>query len=305
MMPSKDTGAAESRPLENRVPSILQDALQLPVRPPNDMIDRLDSNAQTPGSPLDAWYRSAPGRELAMQEAHCVERMLHNTFGYYLLQVGGSASFLDAIRTSHIRRRIRVATAATHPPLGLQIVAAPDQLPIASDSVDAVVLPHTLELSEDAHQVLRETERILIPEGRLIVIGFNTLSLWGLWRLVRRGPKNVPWCGKFLTTFRLGDWLSLLGFDIERQERVLLHPPWHRALIRYFPFPDTLGRRFWLGLGGVYAIRAVKRVATLTPLRPSWSNRRPLLATGAIEPSTWKTAGCGVRCNSSAAGAHV
>jgi len=235
--------------------------------------------------PLDEWYGSTLGRELAAQEQACLERMLGGTFGYYLLQIGGSTGFADALQASRIRHRILLPGQVVSQTLGPQVVALPGVLPVATDSVDAVLLPHTLEFADDARQVLREIERVLIPEGRLVVLGFNALSLWGAWGLMRRRQGRVPWCGNFLTPFRISDWLSLLGFDIEMQEMIMFRPPWRRALLQQLSFLDSVGRRFWPLLGGVYAIRAVKRVSTLTPLRPSWKSRRPVLAGGAVEPT--------------------
>jgi len=258
------------------------------------VIDRPENDEQESVSSLDAWYLSSLGRELAEQEEQCLERMLRDTFGYYLLQVGGGGCLAEAVRVSRIRERILLPAAAVPQTLGLQAVAAPHHLPVASDSVDVVVLPHTLEFSVDARQVLREAERVLIPEGRLVVIGFNVLSMWGAWSLVRRGRGRMPWCGKFLTPFRIGDWLSLLGFDVEMKEMMMFRPPWRRALPQQFSIFDTLGRRFWPLLGGVYAIRAVKRVSTLTPLRPLWKNRRPVLAGGAVEPTARENPARGV-----------
>jgi len=258
------------------------------------MIDCPEHDGPASLSPLDVWYGSTLGRELAGQEARCLERMLRDTFGYYLLQVGGGMALSEAIQVSRVQRRILLLPTAAPYSLGLQLIAAPERLPIAADSVDLVVLPHTLEFAHDARQVLREAERVLIPGGQLVVFGFNALSLWGLWRLVRRGQGSVPWCGRFLTSFRIGDWLSLLGFDIEQQETLMFRPPWRRALLQQFSFLDTLGRRFWPVLGGVYALRAVKRVSTLTPLRTSWKSRRPVLAAGAVEPTTRGTATRGV-----------
>lgn len=258
----------------------------------DDMIDCPERREQVPLSPLDVWYCSPLGRELAGQEVQCLERMLRDIFGYYLLQVGGGTGLSEVLQGSRVRRHILLPAAAVHYTLGLQTVAAPDRLPIAADSVDVVVLPHTLEFADDAHQVLREAERVLIPEGRLVVFGFNALSLWGLWRLVRGGQGSVPWNGRFLTPFRIGDWLSLLGFDIELQEMMMFRPPWRRALLQQFSFLDTLGPRFWPVLGGVYAMRATKRVSTLMPLRPSRKERRPVLATGAVEPTTRGAAAC-------------
>jgi hypothetical protein len=119
------------------------------------------------------------------------------------------------------------------------------------------------------------------------VVGFNALSLWGAWGLVGQRRGRVPWCGRYLTPFRVRDWLTLLGFDLEAQEMLVFRPPWRRtALRRGTALMDTLGARYWPVLGGVYVIRAVKRVSTLTPLRPSWAQRRALLAPGAVEPTT-------------------
>ena len=255
--------------------------------------------ADPPLSPLDTWYGSILGRELATQEEECLERMLQDTFGYYLLQLGSSTGFSEAIRASRIRQRILLPRQAAPHTLGMQVAASPGSLPIAADSVDAVFLPHTLEFAADPRQVLRETERVLIPEGRLVLLGFNALSMWGAWSLVRRRQGRVPWCGNFLTPYRVGDWLSLLGFDIEMQEMMMFRPPWRRALLKELSFLDSMGRRFWPLVGGVYAIRAVKRVSTLTPMRPSWRSRRPVLAGGAVEPTTRGTAERGVRRNAS------
>lgn len=260
------------------------------------MIDCPERDHQGAVFALDAWYASTLGRELAEEEGKCLERMLGDTFGYYLLQVGGSTGFAEAIGASRIRLRILLPDRpVANPPEngpGLQILAAPDRLPIASDSVDAVLLPHTLDFAEDARQVLRETERVLIPDGRVVVMGFNALSMWGAWRLVRHRQGRVPWCGNFLTPFRIADWLSLLGFTIEMQETLMFRPPWRRhGFSQRLSFMEGLGRRFWPVLGGVYAIRAVKRVATLTPLRPSWKTRRPpVLAGRAVGPTARATA---------------
>lgn len=241
---------------------------------------------------LEEWFASPLGRELVVQEEACLRRLLGDIFGYYLLQVGMTAGFEGAVGASRIRQRILLPVDSRPGTLGSQVVASPDYLPVAADSVDAVLLPHTLDFAADARQVLREVERVLIPEGRVVLIGFNALSLWGLWRLLRRDQGRVPWCGRFLTPFRVADWLSLLGFDVERQEMMMFRPPWPRTLLHRLSFVEPAGRRFWPLLGGVYAIRAVKRVSTLTPLRPSWKTRRHVLA-GAVEPTVRRDDGRG------------
>ena len=166
----------------------------------------------------------------------------------------------------------------------MRIAASPELMPIASDSLDAVFLPHTLDFAADPRQVLGEAERVLIPEGRLIILGFNALSPWALLRL--GSPGRVPWCGHFLTRYRVAEWLSLLGFDLEMQRMLVFQAPWGGSRWCSGSLLDRAGRHFWPALGGVYALRAVKRVSTLTPLRPSWKTRRKLLPGNAVEPTT-------------------
>jgi SAM-dependent methyltransferase len=163
--------------------------------------------------------------------------------------------------------------------------ALSEQLPLASDTVDLVVLPHTLDFSLDPHLVLREAERILIPEGRVLIVGFNPISLWGLWRGALRWRGGVPWCGRFLSYRRIVDWLVLLGFDIEYSDVCAFAPPldsdrWARRLDR----AEGLGRRVWPMLAGVYVVRAVKRVSTIRPIKSGWSSLR-VFGPSAIEPS--------------------
>ncbi len=232
---------------------------------------------------LEAWYASTLGQEVAGQEAACLGDMLEGVFGHYILQVGGGEVFRETVVTSQVRHAITLPPARQPEGLGMRIVASPEALPIASDSLDAVFLPHTLDFASDPRQVLREAERVLIPEGRLILLGFNALSPWALVRLAR--PGRIPWCGGFLTRYRVGDWLSLLGFDVEWQRMLVFQAPWGGSRWCSGNFLAAAGSRYWPALGGVYALRAVKRVSTLTPLRPSWKTRRRLLPGGAVEPT--------------------
>ena len=161
------------------------------------------------------------------------------------------------------------------------------QLPVATDSVDAVLMPHTLDFSPKPHQVLREAERVLIAEGRLIILGFNPWSLWGLWRLVHRGPSRIPWCGHFLAMRRLHDWLRLLGFKIEQTRHLMFRPPFGgRRMMTQLEFMERLGQHFWSPLSGVYVVQAVKRVSNPKPVGLAWKARARLLGGRVAEPTT-------------------
>ena len=250
------------------------------------------------GDPLDVlgrWYKTPVGRKVAHAETACLERLLADSFGYYLVQLGAPSQFRDAVASCRIRHRVVIGETLNEPHAvpanGARIRALPYELPLAAASIDAVLLPHTLDFCVDPHGVLREVERVLIPEGRVILFCFNPLSAWGLMRWLPRRRRRVPWCGGQLTPFRIGDWLRLLGFQIESRDMLMFRPPLRRAYVNQLDWLDALGSRYWPVFGGVYGIRAVKRVAALTPLRPSWTQHAALLPGRAMEPSARQNGG--------------
>lgn len=240
--------------------------------------------AGSPLSGLEEWYASPLGLQVGIRESACLQGMLTDVFGYYLIQIGITDSFRETLVASRIRHRIPMPSVQSRGLPGLGVVGDPTRLPVATDTVDAVLLPHTLDFVLDPRQVLREVERVLIPEGRVFILGFNALSSWGLVRLLHPRGRRIPWCGRFLTPYRVEDWLSLLGFDVERREHILFQPPLRRALSPGLGWLERLGRRLWPAFGAVYVIRAVKRVSTLTPIKPLWQTH-PGLFPGAIGPT--------------------
>ena len=160
-------------------------------------------------------------------------------------------------------------------------------LPFPAASLDLVVLPHTLELSADPHQVLREVERVLVPEGRVVISGFNPGSLWGLRqgraRLCERmgvtalGASNLflPEAGDFIGPWRLRDWLRLLSFELESDRYGCYRPAMKTdKWLQRSAWMDRAGARWWPIFGAVYFVVAVKRVRGMRLLGPAWKPRR-------------------------------
>lgn len=236
---------------------------------------------------LAAWYQDWPGELVSKAERKLLADWCAGLFGYQLVQLGVLGPGQDYLKGCPVRAQTLVDVAGDGT-CGM-LRARPEALPIASDSIDAVLMPHTLDFAEDPHQVLREADRILIPEGRLVITGFNPYSLWGLWRLarrlLRRSRQDMPWRGHFLSYPRLQDWLTLMGFDIERTDVRVFRPPVRReSALKRLAFMERLGQRYWPMLAGVYVVQAVKRVSTLRPIGPVWK-RAPALGARGIEPS--------------------
>jgi SAM-dependent methyltransferase len=236
---------------------------------------------------LGQWYQTQLGSKVEATEKELVHMLLSNLFGYQLLHVGSveQVEFLANSRISH--RMVMDICHNTPTSTNSCFYGQPQAMPVCTDSLDVVLLPHILEFSEQPHNVLREVERTLVPEGHVVILGFNPFSLWSLWRWLIGWRGRIPWCGHFITTTRIKDWLSLLGFDVIERRYYFFRPPFQQqTVLRKLLFLERFGQRFWPILGGGYVMLARKRVTTLTPIRPRWQPRRKLVTTGLVEPMT-------------------
>jgi ubiquinone/menaquinone biosynthesis C-methylase UbiE len=150
-------------------------------------------------------------------------------------------------------------------------------LPVASESIDVLILPHVLEFESNPHQVLREVERVLRPEGQLIVLTFNPFSLHGIVRRVSRGGSF--WRQGFIPPTRLLDWLRLLKFEAEYSAA------FNASTAEVIETPTGYLRRSQAFLSLAYAIRAIKRTYTVIRIEPSWIAGPAILAGQGAEMS--------------------
>ncbi|MCF6337538.1 MAG: class I SAM-dependent methyltransferase [Gammaproteobacteria bacterium] len=236
---------------------------------------------------LRAWFTHLPGRWLQAEERAQLRTILPTLFGYHLLQLGDvySKDCLTSTRIPHCM--VLDEWLQDTPPAGEcarnEIRGSLEWLPVATDSLDTVVMPHTLEFTHDPHQVLREVDRVLIPEGHVVILAFNPWSLWMIWRVVLCWRGKPPWCGRFISQSRLKDWLQLLGFDIVDARRYFFRPPLsHKGVMRRLRFLDRIGRRWVPFFGAGYVVVARKRVATLTPIKPRWRPARRHIASAGL-----------------------
>ena len=215
---------------------------------------------------IEAWFATPLGRYLLDREQAYFDHAVADVFGYNALQLGMRK--YDYLRASRIPLRCHAA------PEGCAEVRADFRdLPVATNSIDLVVLSHVLEFTANPHQILREVARVLMPEGHVVISCFNPLSLWGLRRMV--GPRKAfPWNGRFISLLRMKDWLTLLGLEVVSGQIGCYAPPFkQQKWLDRFRFMEPAGDRWWPVAGGVYFLEAVKHVHGLRLIMPRWTDR--------------------------------
>lgn len=221
---------------------------------------------------LCEWFESPLGRSLQALEAHHLRVVLPGLYGTVMAQLGhiGKHDLMDAciaptrilLDDNGIANRCKVRS-------------IPESLPLDTKSADVVLLPHTLDFCRDPHQVLREVSRVLRPEGSVVILGFNPISLWGFRRFIASRPRTAPWCGKFFRLSRIKDWLELLDFDTTHGMMLYYRPPvQNEGVMHRLHFLDKMGDRWWPMMAAVYLVVAKKRVLGVTPLPVSWKTKR-------------------------------
>jgi SAM-dependent methyltransferase len=247
---------------------------------------------------LHQWFDSAPGRYLLAWEQACMDEAVADIFGYHALQLGMPR--IDGLRANRMPHQWLALGEDALPtdlhspqspmladaPRSAALWAEPVALPFPAASLDLVVLPHTLELSIDPHVALREVERVLVPEGRVVIAGLNPASLWALRQLRSRlcqrwtgSPLYLPEVGEFIGFRRLRDWLRLLGFEVESARFGCYRPAVRSAeWLERFSWVDPLGEKWWPIFGAGYFLVAVKRVHGMRLLEPAWRSQRARVA---------------------------
>ncbi len=268
-------------------------------------IDRQDQNSIISLAP---WFDTPAGAYAHAWEQARLDELTADIFGFNAVQLG--LPQIDALAANRMPNRwVTDSVPPSHesaagpwlPPAqsaqsdnaalpahaygARQVVLVHDfaELPFATQSLDLVVLPHVLEFAAEPHQVLREVERVLIPEGQVIVCGFNPVSMWGARQLAGRltGAHFLPLHGEFISVPRLKDWLKLLNMEINRGHFGCYAPPCATVKwLQRFAFLEKAGNRWWPYLGALYIVQAIKRVKGMRLVGPAWQTRRAGVAVG-------------------------
>jgi len=223
---------------------------------------------------LPDWFSAPLGQYVLARERQWLDSVVPDIFGYHALQLG--LPQVDLLHESRIVHRLRVS------PTGGDVRAQFHELPFDAQSIDLMLLPHLLEFSDKPHEILREVDRVMRPEGRILITGFNPWSLFGMKKLW--ASEGYPWRGQFVSLVRMKDWLQLLGFEPAAGKLTCYIPPcetekWQRR----WRFMERAGDRWWGVSGGVYMLAAIKRVQGMRLIAPACSDQ-------AVNPRKFATA---------------
>ncbi len=227
------------------------------------------------------WLQTPLGEALLHQEIRVIEEALDGIFGEECLQLGLWGERRGFTRFTRTQRCALIAESMEGEP---SAVGDYHHLPVESDSIDAVLLPHTLDFSDRPHEILREVDRVLRANGHVVILGFKPAGLWGLRRLIP-GAGMPPGADFVISERRLRDWLKLLDMRIQGAQRYFFRWPLPRRKVSTSQKWERRGRALWPELAACYMLTAQKRVSTMTPVRPLW-RRNPKVVTGLAEPST-------------------
>lgn len=252
-------------------------------------------NNQT--TPPEQWSSLIGGEKACTQLRRVLAQQLPECFGYYGLALGplartlsldaspvrywyslGSSLPSEPDATNQQRGTIKGGLDSEKrfdPPKDFDVLADYDALPIASDSVDVILLPHLLEFIKEPHSLLREIERVIIPDGHLILSGINPVSWYGCRYLGAKMSRKKRQERRLVGLARLKDWLLLLGFQIDIYGGLQ-------------PGVEPEEQKIWQPMtshfNSHYFIIAKKCVSTMTPIRPSWHSNQKLVPARFAEP---------------------
>ncbi len=235
---------------------------------------------------LAEWFQTPPGQYVLAWERAQFDERVADVFGFQAWQVGLPG--LDLLRANRMPFKAVVGAeiAIDDATIGWRngVAALPEALPFDSQSLDLLVLPHAFECTDSPHQVLREVERVLVPEGRVVISGFNPWSLWGARNAM---PGMEAWLPRPVSSqvspLRMKDWLKLMSFEVDATRFGCYVPPCRTdQWLRRWHFLEAPGQRWWTLGGAVYVMSATKRVIGMRIIGPAWKKKRQSASTASV-----------------------
>ncbi len=153
-------------------------------------------------------------------------------------------------------------------------------LPFETNSIDRIVLIHSLEFTGFLKPAFEEFWRVLKSNGRILVIVPNRRGLWARAEMTPFG-RGTPY-----SATQVEEFLRENLFVHERTERALFMPPFKsQTMLRSAAIWEKFGQVLCPAMGGLLFVEASKQLYAGTGKRISASSPKLVPArTGAAEP---------------------
>lgn len=216
------------------------------------------------------WHQIGQGDIARHELEQALIPITERIFGYYLVKIGSLSSQV-ALKECPVKHQF---SCAPHANQQNHLCADSAKLPFQNNSVDAFVLLGELDFAQDPHQIIREIDRAITADGRVVIAGFNPFSIAGIMKYLPINRKNLLHKGRFFTAARIKDWLQLLDFEIVRQDNLLYSSLFMRKRLDKHSKVQRWCQRYLPWFSSMYIIVARKREIPLSPIKPKWHLNR-------------------------------
>lgn len=219
---------------------------------------------------MHEWFCSDLGQELVQEQKRCLKTVVRNKFGQHMVQLD-MGLYEPLVESAPVGCFSIVSLYENRSPSPV-VCARPEQLPFEPESVEAILLHHVLDCRDDPYQILREVNQALVPEGVVVIVGFNPWSLWLGKKLRSWVSGKLPWCAQFYGPSRIQDWLSVLDMEIEERYSLFHRPAINnQSWLKRLNWLENLVSVLFPKAGASYVVVGRKKVAGAIPMKGKWS----------------------------------
>ncbi len=224
-----------------------------------------------------SWQDIPLGAEIKVEIEHQLADISRQFFGYHLVNLGNLSSEI-ALSQCPIKHLVNITPQINE---HSSLCSLSRELPLSENSVDAILIAHELDFAQDPHQILREVDRAIIPNGHVVIIGFNPYSLAGMLKYLPINRQNILHDARFFSAPRIKDWLGLLSFEVIQQKQIVFSELFFNRKFKPHGQSYLWAEKYLSLLSSMYIIVAKKRVVPLSMVKPKWKAKTNFAPVGA------------------------